>query len=304
METKDLVLLMMIPLILVSLVVYTGKSPSITGAQTAQIQQKAQDNILGTYSIMPSFKAKIDYKLEEEYQNITIELNQVISDCKNSLDIEQCFKGYANKLNWNCVELRDEAIDIMYDFIDKFNECLSIEESNVVCRFSLDERAIINRPTASFDLILTNENLKTKVELKEGAKTLATEYLNLENLYYTNYDYRDTLNERINPVRIIVEYKNRKPIIKDVFAIDDNSNRIPLSKNFLLYKKDNNVKFVEAPGSSFEAPTPANKVIDLPRIKGFKFCAKTGKQVYAFDKPDNTVKLRDVVYRFAVKYSR
>jgi len=305
MEAKDLILLMLIPVILVSLVIYTD-NPSITGAQTAQISQSSQENIIGTYSIIPSFKSKIDYNLKEEYSIVKEKLNQIIDDCKNTQDIEQCFKDYSNQLNWNCVELKDEAVDILYDFVDKFNQCLSLNEDGIVCRFSLDEREIINRPTASFDIILTNENLKTKAELKEGVNTLATEYLNLENLYYTNYDYRDSLNERINPVRIIIEYQNRKPIIKDVFAIDDSTNRIPLSRTFLLYKKEGNVKFVEAPGSSFEAPVPANKIIDLPITKGFKFCAKSpsNKQFYAYDKSDNTVKLRNIVYKFAVTYQK
>ena len=301
METKDLVLLMLIPIILVSLVVYTDKNPVITGAVTAK---QEESNIIGTYSIMPSFKAKIEYNLKEEYAIIKEKLNQIIDDCKNSQGIEQCFKDYSTQLNWNCIELKDEAVDILYDFVDKFNECLNLEQDGVVCRFSLDEREIINRPIASFDITLTNENLKTKVELKEGSKVLATEYIDLENLFYTDYDNRDTLSERINPVRIIIEYQNKKPIIKDAFAIDDSTNRIPLSKTFLIYKKDNKLKFVEAPGSSFEAPIPANKIIDLPRTKGFKFCAKTGKQFYAYDKTDNMVKLRDVVYKFAVTYPK
>ena len=171
-------------------------------------------------------------------------LNQIIDDCKNSQGIEQCFKDYSTQLNWNCIELKDEAVDILYDFVDKFNECLNLEQDGVVCRFSLDEREIINRPISSFDITLTNENLKTKVELKEGSKVLATEYIDLENLFYTDYDNRDTLSERINPVRIIIEYQNKKPIIKDAFAIDDSTNRIPLSKTFLIYKKDNKLKFV------------------------------------------------------------
>ena len=302
METKDLVLLMIIPIMLISIIVYTNKNPAITGAA---VSQQEESNVMGTYSIIPSFKANIDYNLNDEYRTIKEKLSQIVDDCKNSINIEQCLKDYADKYSWNCIELKDEAIGILYDFIGKFNECLSLEEDGIVCRFSLDEREIINRPTASFDITLTNENLKTKVELKEGANTLATEYLGMENMYYTNYDYRDSLNERLNPVRIIVEYQNKKPIVKDVFAIDDSSNRIPLSKTFLLYKKDRIVKFVEAPGSSFEAPQ-ANNIIDIPRIKGFRFCAKSpsGRQFYAYDQSDNSVKLRDVIYKFSVTYSK
>src|SRR3989338_9416151 len=140
MESKDLVLLMLIPIMLIGLVVYTDKSPSITGAQTAEIP-KWQSNILGTYSIMPSFRAKIDYDMGNEYKTLKEKLNQITDDCKNSDDIGKCLKNYADSYKWNCVELRDEAVDILYDFIDKFNECLNLEQDGVVCRFSLDERS-------------------------------------------------------------------------------------------------------------------------------------------------------------------
>ena len=304
METKDLILLMMVPIILVGLVVYTDKNPTITGAQTAQITQAADSNILGTYSIMPSFKAKIDYNLEEEYQNIIIQLNQVISDCKNQQDIGQCFKGYANQLNWNCVELRDEAADILYDFIDKFNECLNLEESNVVCRFSLDERDIINRPIKSFDLILTDEVQRTRVELRQGTDVWK-DYVNYGNLAYTSdYNTRDTISNSPNPVKYIIEYQGRKPVTIQAVAIDK-SVPVQLSKLFLFYKVNNQLKFIEAgQEGNFRTGIPANKIIDVPRVNGFKFCARTGKQIYAYDKSDSTVKLRDVVYRFAVQYSR
>lgn len=301
MEIKDFVLLMMMPLILISLVFYVVKSPAITGAAVSE--QKEESNILGTYSIMPSFKAKIDYNLKE-YADIKEKLNGIIDYCKNAEDIGQCFREKSEENKWNCVELRDEAIDILHDFVGKFNECLNLEEDGAVCRFSLDERSILNLPN-TFDIILTNENQRTRVEVKRGTQ-IFTEYVNMENLVYTDYDSRDKLNENLNPVKFIIDYENKKPIVKDAFGIDDNSNRIPLSKTILLYKKNNYVKFVEAPGTSFEAPVPANKIIDLPRTKGFKFCAKSpsNKQFYAYDKSDDKVKLRDVVYRFAVTYTK
>ena len=293
---------MLIPLILVSLVIYTDKN-QITGAIIYQpgtlAQLESDSNIIGAYSIAPSFKAKVNYNLEDEYQKISKKLDELIDKCKNTADIEKCLRD--NSKEWSCLELKDEASAILYDFIDKFNECMNIKEDGVVCRFSLDEREIINRPIKSFNIVLTNEGLKTRVEIKERTNVWQ-DYINLENLAYTNYDYRDTLNERLNPVTINVEFEGKKPVIKDVFGKDDSSNGIPLSKTFLLYRKNNQTKFVEAPGSSFEAPTPANRIIDVPQTKGIKFCAKTGNQIYAYDSADNTVKLRDVIYKFAVTF--
>ena len=57
MEAKDLILLMIIPVILVSIVIYTDKTPAIIGAVTAE--PKPESNRLGVYSINPSFKTKI-----------------------------------------------------------------------------------------------------------------------------------------------------------------------------------------------------------------------------------------------------
>ena len=140
METKDLVLLMLMPIILISIVFYIVKSPTITGAVTQG--QKEESNKIGTYSIMPSFKANINYNLQDDYKKVKKQLNNIIDICEDKEDIEQCFNDYSNQFNWNCLELKDEASAILYDFVDKFNECLNLKEDGVVCRFSLDEREI------------------------------------------------------------------------------------------------------------------------------------------------------------------
>jgi len=309
METKDLVLLMMIPIILIGLVVYTDKNPTITGAQTAQIAQAADNNILGTYSIMPSFRAKVDYNLNEEYKTVSEKLSQIVDDCKNAQDIGQCFKGYADKYSWNCVELRDEAVDILYDFIDKFNECLNFEQDGVVCRFSLDERSILSLPS-TFDIILTNENQRTKVDVRRGTQAgiqSFSDYVNMENMVYTdNYDAKDTAGNNADTIKYIIDFEGKNPVVKQAVA---NINGIPvqLSRKFLFYKVNNKIKFIEATQEgNFRAGIPANKIIDVPRTKGFRFCAKSpsGKQFYTYDKSDNSVKLRDVVYKFSVTYPK
>ena len=58
MESKDLVLLLMIPLLLVGLIVYTNNAPQITGMATSQ---QEENNVIGYYSVMPSFNAAINY---------------------------------------------------------------------------------------------------------------------------------------------------------------------------------------------------------------------------------------------------
>lgn len=293
METKDLILLMLIPILLISLVVFTDKSPFITGAVTAQ-QEKS--NIRGTYSISPSFKAKIDYDLDE-YKKIKEKLNQVLDECIEDDNIEECFQLKADEFAWNCAG-KEEA-RILYDFVDKFNECLN-QENGVVCRFSLDEREIEN---SIFNIKLTTEEQKIKAELTEGNKLVETAYINQENMNYVT-DYNTKAVKSADIINIVVRYLAKKPTIIDASAEATKSPKIQLSKIFLVYKINKEVEFIDVLQENNFRDEKANKVIDLPKIKGFKFCAKSNKQVYAYDKIDNSVKLRDVIYKFSVTYPK
>lgn len=304
MEIKDLFLLMLIPILLVSIIVYTDKSPAIIGAVTSQQTQQEESNIIGTYSIMPSFKAKIDYNLEE-YKNIDKELNNVIENCKNGQDIEQCFKDKSVRLEWNCAE-NDEGINVLYDFVDKFNECLNLEENGVVCRFSLGERKIKD---STFNIKLTVENQKIKAELIENNKILETAFINQDNLLYLDeYNDKDKTRKIAEVIIILIEYQGNKPVIKNVIKEKDSNKEkdeeVLLSKIFLLYKSSEGVTFIDAQQEDNFRASPPNKIIDLPRIKGFKFCAKGKNQIYAYDESDKTVKLRDIIYKFAVTYPK
>lgn len=306
METKDLVLLMLIPIILISLVIYTN-SPAITGAILYQpglkTTEQEESNIIGTYSIMPSFKAKINYDLQNEYGQIKQKLDNIIKECINNPDIGQCLDDKAK--DWRCVELKDEATAILYDFVDKFNECLSLKEDGVVCKFSLDDRELINRPIKSFDIVLTNENQRIKADLVENAQILKTEYIDQEGLFYIDdYDTKDVISNSVEQIKFRIDFEVKKPIVKQAVA-RYTSNNIELSKMFILYKVNDGIKFIDATQEgNFRTGIPANKIIDLPKIKGIKFCAKTSQQFPIYDSSDNTVKLRDVVYKFAVTYPK
>ena len=164
METKDLVLLLLMPIILISILVYTDKSPVITGLVTAE---KKESNIIGSYYINPSFRVKVDYDLKD-YENIKKELDAIIKKCDKKQDIEQCLKDNT-PLNWRCPdskpESQEEAFKILDDFITKFTECLNLEEDGLVCRFSLDKREINNRP---FNIRLTSDGQTIQADLIEG----------------------------------------------------------------------------------------------------------------------------------------
>ncbi len=294
METKDFVLLMLIPVMLISLVVYTDKSPLITGAVTAQ---EEKSNLIGNYSIMPSFKARIDYDLSSEYKKVKERLDGIIDECKSRQDIEDCLKGRADEFSWNCFD-SDNAVDVFYEFVDRLNECIHIKEDKVVCRFALDKKDI--NQIKNLQIKLTNENKKVMAVLVKDKITLEREYINLENLLYTGYDNKDGIGKSANRVEIIISYQDKKPVVEQAYAIDG-PNKIGLSRTFLFYKTKNNVKFID---ELEENLFRFEKIIELPKIKGFKFCAKTGKQIYAYDKSDDTVKAREIVYRLAATYPK
>ncbi len=261
----------------------------------ATTAQKKDNKKLGTYYIMPSFITKIDYDLIAEYEKNNNELNQIIEECKASNNIEGCIKS--KTLKWNC-ESDSEEQNILQDFAGKLNECISLNENNAVCRFSLDGKNYVNtqKSIRNFQVVLT----KTKVELKEDNKVLARQNINLDNLFYTDFDTKDISKNSADSIVINVKYTNEKPSIEKVAAIKGSS-EIELVNKLLFYKTNDEIKFVQkAFDSSFNAPQPANTIIDLPRRKGIKFCAKTGKQVYAYDSSDNQVKLRDIVHKFAI----
>ncbi len=259
MEIKDLILLMMMPILLVSIIFYTNSNP-ITGMVAVENQE---NNIIGTYSINPSFRTKADYDLND-YPSIRSELDNILKKCENTQNIGKCLQDNAPE-NWICPGAKpgskDESLKILDDFINKFQKCAELKDDGVVCRISLDERDLTYLPTPQriFEITLTDEGPRTKIELKQNKVLLRPpEYINF-------------------------------------------GNPIPLANSLMFYKKNNIVNFVEATGASFMDPS-VNKIIDISEAKGIKFCAKTGKKIYAYDSSDNQVKLRDIVYKFAVTY--
>lgn len=290
METKDFALLMLIPAIFIGIVAYAGFKPDITGFAVQDIKH----NVMGTYSIMPSFRVETGYSLDEEYTNIKRQLQDAINYCRDNKNIEQCLRQKSNELQWNCNENEDKIV--LYDFLNKLKDCMSLKEQNVVCRFSLEQRNFDKG--RDFEIRLTDEVKRIKAELMENNRILAADYLSFGNLLYTGYDNKDSEVKTADTIRIVIEFKDKIPNVKEAFAIDSTA-RIPLSNIFLIYKSKDGIKFTEYPGSSFQASL-ANTIIDLPRTNGIKFCATSNKQVYAYDSSDNDVKLRNVIYKFAV----
>ena len=298
MEIKDLILLLAIPVLLIGILLSLGKIPSITGAAIAEEANQK----LGEYLIMPSFKAKIDYNMEEEYSKLKMTLKKIIDDCKSQENMEDCISkktSEGTEIKWKCEE-KDE--DVLYDFADKLKDCARLQD-NSVCRLSFDRRDYINKVKAqrTFEIKLTNwYPPRAKIELLEDEKLLAIEFAGIGKLDYS--DDRENSAKNANSITIKVLFNDGIPTVQEAYASTDSSPKVDLSRLILLYKSSG-VHFIDAAVET-NFRIPQNKVIILPNIKGMKFCAKTGKQILAYYSSDNSVKMRDIVYKFAVTFPK
>ncbi|MBI4452426.1 hypothetical protein HY637_03280 [Candidatus Woesearchaeota archaeon] len=309
MEIKNLILLLTIPILLIVALFSLGKIPPITGAATAEEANQK----LGEYSITPSFKAKIDYNIEEEYGKLKTELKKIIDECKSQENMEDCINKKISEnteIQWKCDE---KDTDVLYDFVDKLKDCIKIQQENVMCRFSFDRKDHINRVKSqrTFEIRLTNwYPPNVKAELFEDGKWLATEFIELGKLTYSD-DMKNPTKD-VNSIVAKIMFNEGTPTVQEIYASTDASPRVELSKLFLLYKSKKNeadgedvanVHFIDlSVEGNFRGSS--SKAINLPITKGTKFCAKTAKQVLAYDNSDSAVKMRDIEYRFAVTFPK
>ncbi|MBI2654709.1 hypothetical protein HYX02_07950 [Candidatus Woesearchaeota archaeon] len=319
MEAKDFVLLMLIPVILIGLVFYIDKNPVVTGAVSHTAAQQPTTS-LGTYSISPSFRVKIDYGIDE-YEEMKKQVQGMINECKQQQDMEKCLKE-KSEAEWSCdKDKKAKPEDVLHDFVDKFNECLDLKENGIVCRFSFVERELSNRV---FNIKLAVESITpddrlVRAELVESNKALASAYLFQDNVYYvTIYDDpklkldKDSERKFANSAEIEVKFTGSKPEIK-ASGKSENQQTIEFTENaqneVLLYKdKDGIAKFIDkAIKKSFLAEDPSKKtelpkIVDLPRIKGFVFCKESKYKTNAYDAVDNAVKPRTIMHKFAITF--
>lgn len=308
MERKDLILLLIIPILLIGVLIYAGNA-AITGHATARDEES---NYIGAYYIMPSFKARIDYSLGD-YKDINLKLKTTIEECKKRKDIDVCIRDKTDKLGWSC-ETSDEIV--LYDFIDKIKDCRSLKEDKAVCKFSLDETKSINevKNERNFEIKLTDwYPPRIKAELIEDKKVLKTEFVELEGLYIAGFNDRDTDKEKLeklSQITIKINYKDGKPTVQEAYASSDKSPKIDVSKIFLFYKTSDIVKFIDlAEEKSFLAPDPDKKIglpelIELPKVRGLKFCVKSGKYFNIYDADENNLKQKEIVYKFAITFPK
>ena len=289
MEIKDLLLLLLIPVLLIGILSYAD---SITGAAIAE-----KSNKIGEYSVLPSFKVHTDYNLGE-YKDLKIKLKNIIDLCKDE-NMEKCLEREAEKLKWKC---DDKEEKIIYKFADSLRDCSKID-GRAVCKFSFNDIKGINdnENERIFDINLINSDGNTKMELREGENIIAEDSIGAKELIFTDYDTKDTSKNNTDSINIRIKYTDEKPEIQKFFAVK-NGKEIKLS-NELAYKSDETIRFIDANfENSFRAPEPANKMVKMPITRGMKFCAKSGKEVFIYE--NGKLNKKRITYKFSVTFPK
>ncbi len=297
---------MLIPIILVSLIVYTDKSPVITGAVTAQ---QEESNILGTYSINPSFKTKIDYDLND-YNKIKELLDFIIKCSEGGKDIETCI----NKINVKDTSLKwelncDKGTEkVLYDFAEFYQDCFDSEDTNCLCRksfeFSDKEIQKFGLVNQIYRLQLNQYKKNKRIEIAMQDPKLSYQINTNELSVWYPSDIVLAYSDKLRSINMIFSYKKEE----EAQAIDEY--KVLDKKEILLYKNqiDNlkRVDFVEQMDNSFIFPnkqTAATANLPPCHIKPkniYKFCVTQNKYKFmVYDKLDGQVKERNPVVKFA-----
>ena len=311
METKDLVLLMLIPIILISLVIYTDKSPTIIGAVVNE--PKKESNILGTYSINPSFKVKENYDLND-YNKIKESLDIIIKCAEEGKDIETCINevNKVNSLTWqlNCDK---GAEKFLYDFAEFYQDCFDSDDGNCLCRKNLELKK---------DEIQKYE-LANKIYRLRLVQNIQTQKTDITMISPVDLFYQIKINGRSvwYPSEINVAYSDIFDYVIMIFKYESQKQgryEVPDKKEFLLYKhQDDNIKlvdFVKEEGNNLKYPNDdvivdsSKNPIDIKNLDNcnikpkniYKFCVtQNNYKVTAYDALDRQVKKRNPVIKFA-----
>lgn len=301
MKLDSLITLFLIPFLLISIVLILDEDmQKITGYVAAS----TEENFVGSYSLNPSFKSYTDYNIGYEYEKVIEIIKNIVSYCTKQKDIEGCFKQKTDELGFKCENPQENKAfyEFFYDFVYKYKKCLGLKEDKVVCSFQLIDDSEETSLAASYRMIISDDDGKTKFELKTNIGTLlASETIETEGPFYTTFSSKDE-KKTSHDIIIQLRYTDKKIQITDIYLLDQFDIKLAhIEETMLLYKSNNQLKFIEElEKSSFRIPDL--NAIEVETTKGHKFCVKTGKRIYAYDDLDKTSKLRDIVYQVAVTY--
>ena len=320
METKDLILLMLIPIILVSLVFYVDKSPAIIGAVTHE--PKKESNILGTYSVNPSFKTKIEYSLND-YNKIKESLDFIIKCSEEGKDIKTCIDEVNIKdtsLKWE-LGCEKGAEKVLYDFAEFLQDCFDSDDTNCLCRKDMRpsdnelKKYELSNKRFKIELIQDKDFKKITIKMKEPDIGLSYD-VKISSKSKSTW-YPTTIDLAYVENKIVLIFQN---VIGDILMKQDTYYYAlpPDKKEIIIYKNMANnidsVDFVKEENDNVKYPNDKiitdsnNNPIEINNVPNcqikpkniYKFCVTQNKYKFmVYDKLDNQVKERPLTIKFA-----
>ncbi|MBI2661606.1 hypothetical protein HYX09_05080 [Candidatus Woesearchaeota archaeon] len=284
---KDILMAIMVPVIVIAGLFFSDDS--VTGfAASVKPEQK---NAFGEYLLDPSFNAGFDYAMQEGYADAVEIARGIVSKCKDRRKPGDCLRIEAVSNGYVCG--KNDPEDIFYDFIERYTECMELEQEDAVCRFSPKKLAVDAGFRKAFQITARNEAEGVSFELREGDDVLVEDFIGSGEMSYVDFDGRNSPN-KVDYVNVDVDYTNEIPIIS---GIKDNAGKEFSTHS--LYKNGGKVMFIE---KSVENNFIVLNSAYLPKKRGTRFCIKSGKTVDASDPADDEVKPREVTYRFVVTH--
>ena len=301
MEAKDLVLLLAIPITLVTLIFYFSSS-SITGAAIAQ---ENQNNVIGIYSINPSFKAKFPYDLND-YEKVKESVDSIIKCAQEGNYVQSCVDSINNNdFEWllGCDKGPEK---VLYDLAEFYQDCFDSEDNDCICRKDMD---ISKEEITRYDLSKKEFRLVTTQDI--DAKKISIKMI--EPKIDLAYDVKTNGRSVWYPSLYIISYAEDKLIGINMFftgQIQAERRALGPLKELILYKTEvNNLKvvdFVRQEGNKLFYPNNDVKELNNVRLCNLKpkniyrFCAtKKNSKIMAYDPIDGKVKERTLTIKFA-----
>ncbi len=305
-----MILLMLLPAISIGLFFYIGH-PVATGA--AIIEENVQNNLLGTYTIKPSFEARVGYDIED-YEKIDGSM-QVITDCMSmGLEFEKCIENlnvHDDVFSWS-IDCNKGPEKILYDISEFYKSCSGSDDSGCIC-------------TKSFDYT-QDEITKYKIS-NADYKIRVIQDLNNRKIFFNlaePYEIMDVVSSdvrsRWDPNLMIISFRKEKLVdvkmfFKDELAGISYENPFVGSKKIALYKHKINdiemIDFVQIKNEEIITPSREKEISENIRecnLKGrheYKICAtRKDYKIPSYDELDKKVKQADIVYNFAVRIDK
>lgn len=286
---------------------YCGFASTGQGKNCDMSYCAAPKETLGTYSVHPSFKINIDYDIGE-YDGVIEKAKEVNRTCSEQGNFENCVnkkiiefneenKKEGEKLTWSS-GCEPEELNFFYDFVENYKLCLDAEEEGI-CEFSLDG----GPKQKQFIIKLFDNGEKIEISLiGEGLVSI----IDTGGLFVTTKlggtGKANKLPQEV--VHIPIYFDKNGLATAQVTYGTGNLKTVDTDNSIILYKDtEDGKKFISFVDKPVAYPSfKGSKQIYKPIKNTFKFCVKSSKQFYIHDEKTKKTELRNVEYKFALKF--